>query len=286
VGREHGQARVLERDEAHQHVAVIALAADLLRVDARGLVAMVAVGDQQLGVGERPADRLDRVRVADAPETVQRAVVVFELAPGVVRLGGVERIPSCRARVGVEREDRREVGARRARQTQAVLARSRVGALVRADPTRPVLLDADPSEEATPPPRLAVGAAVALLERPHCRLGVAHQYARSLPGLEQLGRVAVGVLAVGQVDLDDVAGRACDERRALLGVDHVVGRGGDVAERADLREVVVQRSKRLDVRHRAAQASGSCRRASLGYPARPWLRARVGPRRCPIPARC
>ena len=53
MGREDGQAFVLQGDEAHQHVAVVALAADLVGVDARGLVAMVAVGDQQLGVGER-----------------------------------------------------------------------------------------------------------------------------------------------------------------------------------------------------------------------------------------
>src|SRR3954463_4869967 len=49
VRREDGEARILERDEAHQHVAVLALAADLVGVDARGLVAVVAVGDEQLG---------------------------------------------------------------------------------------------------------------------------------------------------------------------------------------------------------------------------------------------
>ena len=54
VRGEHGQARVLERDEAHQHVAVLALAADLLGVDARRLVAVVAVGDQQLDVARAP----------------------------------------------------------------------------------------------------------------------------------------------------------------------------------------------------------------------------------------
>ena len=57
VGREDRQARVLQRDEAHEHVAVRALAADLLGVHARGLVAVVAVGDQQLGGGERRAGR-------------------------------------------------------------------------------------------------------------------------------------------------------------------------------------------------------------------------------------
>ena len=46
VGREDGQAVVLQRDEAHQHVVGARL---LLLVDARGLVAVMAVGDQQLG---------------------------------------------------------------------------------------------------------------------------------------------------------------------------------------------------------------------------------------------
>ena len=57
VGREHGQPGILERHQAHQHVAVRALAADLLGVHAGGLVAVMAVGDQELGVLERVVDR-------------------------------------------------------------------------------------------------------------------------------------------------------------------------------------------------------------------------------------
>ena len=49
VGGEHGEPGILERDQAHQDVPVRALAADLLGVHAGGLVAVVAVGDQQLG---------------------------------------------------------------------------------------------------------------------------------------------------------------------------------------------------------------------------------------------
>ena len=77
---EDGQARVLERDEAHQHVAVLALAADLVGVHARGLVAVVAVGDEQLGVLQRLPGRRDRGGVGDAPEAVARAVVVGDVA--------------------------------------------------------------------------------------------------------------------------------------------------------------------------------------------------------------
>jgi hypothetical protein len=52
VGGEDEQARVVERHQQHEHVAVLALASDLVRVDAGGLVAVVAVGDEELGLGE------------------------------------------------------------------------------------------------------------------------------------------------------------------------------------------------------------------------------------------
>src|SRR5919199_703262 len=61
VGGEDGQARILERNQAHEDVAVGALAADLLRVDAGGLVAVVAVGDEQLRVVQRRLGGRDRV---------------------------------------------------------------------------------------------------------------------------------------------------------------------------------------------------------------------------------
>ena len=52
MGGEHGQAGILERHQVHQHVPVVALAADLVGVDPGGLVAVVAVGDQQLGAAQ------------------------------------------------------------------------------------------------------------------------------------------------------------------------------------------------------------------------------------------
>src|SRR5436305_12766334 len=47
VGWKHRQSGVLERDEAHQHVPVRPVTADLLGVNPRGLVAMVPIGDQE-----------------------------------------------------------------------------------------------------------------------------------------------------------------------------------------------------------------------------------------------
>ena len=63
VGGEDCEPGVLERAQEHQHVAVLALAADLLGVHAGGLVAVVAVGDQQLGAGQRRLQRRDCVGV-------------------------------------------------------------------------------------------------------------------------------------------------------------------------------------------------------------------------------
>jgi len=98
-----------------------------------------------------------------------------------------------------------------------------VRALVRADAPGAILLDAHPGEEAPARAQLAVGPAVALLERPQRRFRVAHQHARVLPLGVELGRVRVGLIAVRKVDLDDVVRRARDQLRALAGIDHVIG---------------------------------------------------------------
>ena len=88
--RKDRQAGIGHRDEAHQHVAVVSLPADLVRIRARGLVAMVAVGDQQLGVRKRLLDLADHAGVAHAPETVNRAIGVGDLSPWPARGGGVQ----------------------------------------------------------------------------------------------------------------------------------------------------------------------------------------------------
>ena len=131
VGGEDGEPGVAERDEAHQHVRV--RGARLLGVHARGLVAVVAVGDQQLGRRQRLGRRGDGLGVGDPPQPVHRAVVVGRLAerrPAEVRR---ERRPGVAV---VEGEDRREVRPRGPRQPQPVLLRPRVRALVRPDAAR------------------------------------------------------------------------------------------------------------------------------------------------------
>ena len=60
MGREHGKAGVLQRDQTHQHVPVRPLAADLLGVDAGRLIAVMAVSDQQFGVARGRLHGRDR----------------------------------------------------------------------------------------------------------------------------------------------------------------------------------------------------------------------------------
>ena len=104
---EDGEARVLERDEAHQHE----LRAALVAVHARGLVAVVAVGDQQLRAGER----LVHGRAAAGSAIRQRRWRVpsssVSSPPAGASRCGRERAPRRPVGVVVEREDRREVRA-------------------------------------------------------------------------------------------------------------------------------------------------------------------------------
>ena len=252
VGGEDLEPRVLERDEAHEHVP----GAALLVVDAGGLVAVVPVGDQQLGAGQLGGHRPRRLGIADPPQPVPGAVLVGDLAPGRLLRVRLDGAPRAAPRVVVEREDRRQVRARRAGEPQAVLLRPGVGALVRADPAGAVVLHAHAREQAVARARPAVRARVVLRDRPQRRLVVAGEDALLLPAGEHLGGVGVGVaLGAREVDLDDVVRRAGDELGALRLVDDVVRRRGDGLEAADGREVVVEGAEGLDVGHEAAQAS-------------------------------
>jgi hypothetical protein len=245
-------------------VAVLALAADLVGVHASRLVAVVAVGDEQLGALERRLDRGDRVVVGHAPEAVGGALVVDELAEGRLRGGRLDRAEGGALRVGVQAEDRRQVRPGRAGEPQAVLARAGVRALVRADPPRAVVLDPHAREQAAAGLRRPVGRDVVLHERPDRRLLVSDDGAVGLPALQEPRRFGVGVAALlpglRQVDADDVVRRALGQRGALLGVDDVVRRGDDSLQRADLRGVVVQGAQRLHVGHGGVRPYRSPRR--------------------------
>ena len=249
MGGEDRETGVAQRDEAHERVTVGAVAADLVRVSARGLVAVVAVGDQQLGSAQLLLRCGDRGPVGDAPEPMGRAVVIGQLA--VRRPLELRRQRRPRIAV-VEREDRREVGARRTRQQQPVLLRPWMRALVRTDPTAAVVLHAHAREQPAARAPFAVRSGVVLLERPQRRLRVGHDDAVVAPGLQGRGGVVVGVAAgaiLRQVDRDDVVGRAGEQPLALLGIDHVVGRRDDRRQAPGAIEVVVERWQGRDIGH-------------------------------------
>ena len=173
---EDGQARILERDERHQRVAVLALAADLIGVGAGGLVAVVAVGDQELGIGELGLDGLDDRRVVDPPDAVDGAVGVGGLAPRLALSRRFEVGPGVAL---VEGEDGGEVVAGGLGQAQAILLGAGLRALVRADQAGAVVGDANAAEESAAGVPRAVGPLVLLLERPERFLAVGGQ---ALPG--------------------------------------------------------------------------------------------------------
>ncbi len=166
----------------------------------------MAVGDQQLGIGELGGDGAVSFGIVDAPGPVHRAVVVGDDGPG---LGAGEALEMTPGVAGVQREDRGEVVASGDGEVEAVLFRARLGALVRADEAGAVGGDANSAEQAAAGAPRAVGRVVLLCQRPERRLAIRGEDSLELPLLERLGGMFVGVAAVRrlrQVELDDVEG--------------------------------------------------------------------------------
>ena len=157
---------------------------------------------------------------------------------------------------------------RRLLEAEAVGLRAGVRALVRADRAGAVVLHAHACEEAVARQAPAVGAGVLLDERPDRLVAVLDHRTLVLPCVEQLGGVGVAVAAVGvlgQVDVDDVVRRARGQLCALLGVDDVVGRGGELLQRPGDRR---GRSTGLGGARRAPSArepSGLSRRGAVRW---------------------
>ncbi len=251
MGGKDGQARVLKRDQAHQGEAVRPLAAHLLGVDPRRLITVMAVGDQQLGIAEGLFRGLDRILIVHAPEAIHGPVVVGGLGPRRCFGERRQRAPDGFRWVGEQREDRGQVGLRRAGQPEPVLFGPRVGSLVGADPAGAVVSQAHAREEAATSPTPAVGPGVLLGKRPHCRLPIGDQHRLLTPPRELDGGVLVRVtIPPRQVDAHDVIRRTSLQRRALLGVDHVVRGCDHVLQAAGLDEVVMERAQRFDFGHR------------------------------------
>ena len=243
------QARIVERHQEHQHVAVLPLAADLVGIRPRGLVAVVPIRDQQLRVRERGLERGDLLGVGHSPEGVARALSVGRLGKRLPVHGLAERLRGRAAGIGEEAEDGGEVRARRPREPEPVLLRSRMGPLVRPNPTRAVVLHAHACEE--PPARAgaAVRRRVVLPERPDGGLVLLDENSVPAPLVERLRR---GLVALREVELDDVVGAPGGQLRPSLVIDHVVGRRDQILERPRDIGVVAKRPERLHICHRRA----------------------------------
>ena len=124
-----------------------------------------------------------------------------------------------------------------------------MGALVRADATRAVVRHAYAREEPATGERRPSGARVVLDSAQIAGSGSRTTAPSAIQRRSVSAAVAYGIVALGQVDRDDVVRRARLERGARRRVDHVVGRGDEVLQRTGDRLVVVQCAKGLDVGH-------------------------------------
>ena len=229
VRRKDLEPGILGRDEHDEHLRARRRPL-LLVVGERGLVAMVAVRDQELLVVERAHDR----GIVEPPE-----------ARAFDREVGFPLRRFDRRRPVVEEEDRLELDAGRAQEPEPPFLWAGMRALVRQNRAVLVRLDLQRGHDSTPAPFDPVGTDVVLDEQPD-RRRLLDEHALGSPALECLRRLLLGVR---QRQVDDVV-RVLEVLRALLGGDHVVRRRHERLQRARLRLVVAQRAKGLDDRHR------------------------------------
>ena len=199
----------------------------------------------------RCGDRLVDRRVGDPPDPVDGAVVVGDLAPGRRRRSPAR--PAARRRRWRARRSARGCGgwrgSGRGGPASGRAGCARGGARGRARSPRP----ATRARIAVAGVLGAVGRRVVLGQRPERGLAVLGEDAlgastpRSSRRRARRGRRRRPVC--GRSISTTLKGERPSSSRPLLGVDHVVGRRGDVAQRADAVEVVVQGGEGADVGH-------------------------------------
>ena len=233
----------------------------LVAVAERGLVAVVAVGDDDRpGAGGRD-QRLEvgrRVAIGrDHPESVANVVLVGDVGRRGAAGDRVQDRPAGRTRVVVQDDDRARVDARRPQQLVAVLARGRERPLVRlhARPG-PERLEPQPREESPlRPDDIGPGHAIRLLVDVDRRMRVLVQRPVRAPRGERAGRPPVAVveliarLVAGQVEADDVRGMPRKQAFVLIGPDDVVRRRDDEAQVGNGRRIVAKGAERTDLGH-------------------------------------
>ena len=202
-----------------------------------------------------PRSARDRTRATGVPRALAVCDLGERLAAG--RLG--KRLGGRAAGIWIEAEDGGEVRARRARESQAVLLRAGMGALVRPDTARAVVLHAHAREEPDARAGTAVGRAVVLAQCPDRGLVLLHENPVPAPLVEGLSG---GLVARRQIELHDVMRVPRRQLGSALVVDHVVRRRDQILERARDIGVVAKRLERLDICHRRATLARSCTRSA------------------------
>jgi len=215
----------------------------LVAVLERGLVAVMAVGDDD-GLGrERCFDARDRGGIRHPPELVPAVHVDDRLAERPDELA--HRL----ARARVEAEDRAQVGGRGEQDREAVGLGAGERALVRADDARAELLEPEPAEEAVAPAARAVGQAEALGVEVDRRRRVAHEEPARHPLAERARRRGAAIRLLGQDEPDHVVRAPRVELGLLARRDDIVGRRQHEAQVAGAGRVVAKALERADDGH-------------------------------------
>src|SRR6266566_3806968 len=223
MGWEDRQPFLVRRHEHNHQVGRAAL----LRVRDRGLVAVVAVRNQELSA-------LEARRIHDAPQLVAAALEIGSAVRGLERVALVEE------------EDRLELRAGGAEQPKPALLGATMRSLVREHGARLVRLRSERGDEAGPRPGNTVRADIVLGEEPVAGLRLPREHALLAPGDHV---TACLLLVVRERQMDDVVRTAREVRLPLLGRDHVVRRRHEPLQRARLRFVVALGAERLDHGH-------------------------------------
>jgi len=166
--------------------------------------------------------------------------------------GFFEHILGFALRIGIQSEDLAQVGLAQRGEHHAIHLGPAVGVFVGKHTALAERRQPHPRHEAAP----GVGAALVLI-----------LLVIDVAGVAVVGGIVVARLDAIEDQAHDVAGMAPVEPVLQLRIDHVVGRRHHVAERADLAEIVANRTKSLDFGH-SVVAGGrnteACRRAGAG----------------------
>ena len=200
---EPGVAHAAQVD--HEPVgARVAGGAPLVAVVDGGLVAVVAVGDEERALAERARRRDRRARRSTGAMRCvlpSRSCAVWAAAgpPKAASAAAASAAVTAPSSSGYSMKTWLSRGVRRAHQRQAVGLRAGVRLLVRQHDALGERRQAQAGHDSAPQALVAVGAAVGLLDEVEGRRLVAHEDAVVVPAPELRRRAGVGVVVAGQL---------------------------------------------------------------------------------------